>query len=301
MPDLRIHLFQRFNVAYNASEVEGWGSQKAQELMCYLLLFRDRAHHREVLASQLWEQGSSSTVKKNLRQVLWQVNSALLHTNQSPGIEILLIDSDWIQVNVKADYWLDVAEFERAYHSVTGKKGFELSQSEVKRLATAVQLYRGHLLEGWYHGWCVYERERLHNIYLVMLDKLLGFSAEGQHYDAGLYFGALALRSDPARERTHRRLMRLHYLSGHRSSALRQYEVCCAALRDELGVEPTYTTKRLYEDICQERTDAVAFHRFISPRAEKANEDVATQIRRLQTTIDCVQDQLTQLKRTLPP
>jgi len=30
MPDLRIHLFQRFNVAYNASEVEGWGSQKAQ-------------------------------------------------------------------------------------------------------------------------------------------------------------------------------------------------------------------------------------------------------------------------------
>src|SRR5262249_47763487 len=54
---------------------------------------------------------------------------------------------------------------------------------------------------------------------------------------------------DPACERTHQHIMRLHYLSGNRSAAIRQYQRCVAALRQELGVSPTRCTIRLYEKI----------------------------------------------------
>ena len=53
------------------------------------------------------------------------------------------------------------------------------------------------------------------------------------------------LREDRARERTHRRLMRLYYLAGDRTGALRQYERCAAALRQELDVEPSRRTSEL--------------------------------------------------------
>jgi len=40
-------------------------------------------------------------------------------------------------------------------------------------LQEAVRLSYADLLEGWYQDWCLYERERLQNIYLLILDKLM--------------------------------------------------------------------------------------------------------------------------------
>ena len=50
-------------------------------------------------------------------------------------------------------------------------------------------------------------------------------------------------------ERAHRRLMRLHYLSGDRTGALRQYAQCVSALDEELGVKPAQRTQVLYDQI----------------------------------------------------
>ena len=48
--------------------------------------------------------------------------------------------------------------------------------------------------------------------------------------------------------------MRLHVLAGRRGEAVRQYEHLCARLADELGIEPSPKTQRLYEEI-RTRTD----------------------------------------------
>lgn len=65
-------------------------------------------------------------------------------------------------------------------------------------------------------------------------------------YEMGLFHGAQILAYDRARERTHRRLMYLHYLAGDRAAALRQYERCVAALEEELCVSPDQGTCNLY-------------------------------------------------------
>src|SRR6185436_8118355 len=113
----------------------------------------------------------------------------------------------------------------------------------------AVEFYRGDLLEGCYQDWCLYERELLQNKYLPILDKLLGYCLVHQEFDAGQRYGGLILRYDRARERTHQLLMRLHFLAGDRTGALRQYERCVVALREELGVQPDRRTVALYEEI----------------------------------------------------
>jgi len=165
------------------------------------------------------------------------------------------VDPDWVRLNPKADLWLDVAVFEQAYGLAQGTPGAELDTATARALQEASQLYQGDLLEGWYQDWLLCERERLQNLYLAMLDKLMSYCEAHQEYEIGLAYGARILRFDRASERTHRRLMRLHYLAGDRTAALRQYQRCVAALEDELGVKPAKRTVALYEQICADRIE----------------------------------------------
>ena len=76
-----------------------------------------------------------------------------------------------------------------------------------------------------------------------------------QKHEEGISYGEKILRYDKAREHTHRRLMRLHYLSGNRTAALRQYRKCIEILREELDVEPSQSTVQLFQSIRIDRLD----------------------------------------------
>jgi DNA-binding SARP family transcriptional activator len=159
------------------------------------------------------------------------------------------VDHEWVQLLTAAHCSIDVLEFESAFAEARGLRVEALRSAAVVRLADAVRLYKGDLLEGWYQGWCLEERERLRRMYLTLLDKLVAhFEATGDH-ETGIEYARLALERDRARERTHRALMRLLYVSGDRTGALRQYERCVVCLREELDVEPEAKTRSLYESI----------------------------------------------------
>lgn len=252
MSVLHVHLFGRLQMQFGDGTPVDLCAQKAQELFCYLLLHRDRAHPREALANLLWGNSTTAQSKKYLRQALWQLQSALHPSNEPTDATVLAIEPDWVQLN-RVALWLDVAEFERAFSLVSGKPGQEICDDDASALRTVVQLYHGDLLEGWCQDWCLYERERLQNVYLAMLDKLIGYCEVHRNYELGLLYGTQILRHDRARERTHRQMMRLYHLAGDRTAALRQYERCRTALKEELEVKPSKATELLRHEIRQDR------------------------------------------------
>jgi DNA-binding SARP family transcriptional activator len=249
MTQLKISLFGKFSLQYDGLSVDQIESYKVQEFFCYLLLHRNRPHAREALANLLWGESTTAQSKKYLRQALWHLQNTLGQEHDPEGKRFLLVEPDWIRLNMQADIWLDIDVFEQAFALVRGKPSHSLDAQHVRILKDAVQLYQGDLLEGSYQDWCLYERERLQHMYLVLLDKLTGFCEYEQDYETGLNYAAIILRYDRARECTHRRLMRLYYLAGDRTSALRQYERCVTALREDLGVRPAKRTVELYEQI----------------------------------------------------
>jgi DNA-binding SARP family transcriptional activator len=147
--------------------------------------------------------------------------------------------------------WLDVEIFEDAYAVVQDVPGQSLEAWDVHVLEAGAATYAGPLLEGWYQDWCLCERERLHQVHLIMLDKLMSHCEQAGAYEAGLVYGEASLRCDRARERTYQHLMRLHVDRGDRTAALRQYERCRTALREELDVDPSARTQGFYEQIRQ--------------------------------------------------
>jgi DNA-binding SARP family transcriptional activator len=250
---LQIFLLGRFQVHYGEAIAEGFEGQKVQELLCYLLLKRERPQPRESLASVLWGDVNTSKSKSYLRKALWQCQSALESISADHNLGLLHVEPEWIQINPDAVFWLDIAMFEDVYTSVQNISGCELDCQSAQTVCSAVDLYQGDLMEGWYVDWCLYERERLQHMYLAMVDKLMHYCEAHGEYESGIDYGLQVLRYDRARERTHRRLMRLEYSAGDRTGALRQYERCVVALKEELGVGPAKQTLELYNSICDNR------------------------------------------------
>jgi two-component SAPR family response regulator len=124
---------------------------------------------------------------------LWRLQAALDAHAESLQEQALLVELDWIQINPELDLWLDVAVFEQAFALVQEIPGRELDAQRMESLQAAVNLYRGDLLEGWYQDWCLYERERLQNMCLSMLDKLVSYSEAHQRYETGLAYGTRIL------------------------------------------------------------------------------------------------------------
>jgi DNA-binding SARP family transcriptional activator len=255
MPALRVALFGRFSVICGDKELTGLEDSKVQELFCYLLLHRGRSHTREMLAELLWADSTASQSKKYLRQTLWQLQACLEKEADIPDGPLVLLDAGWLSLNPETELWIDAAALEAAYQTVEGVPGRELTTDGAQVLAETVELYRGNLLEGWYQDWCIFERERFANMHLAMLDKLMDFCEATGAYETGLLYGTRILREDQARERTHRRMMRLYYLAGNRVAALRQYKGCVETLRTELDVAPSRRTVALYDQVREDRLD----------------------------------------------
>ncbi len=242
---------------------------KALELLGYLLIHRDRIHTREVISELLWPDIEPGAARKYLRQTLWRLNTTLQDQPNEPGEaaepgavgetarELVVVDPHVVRINPAASCWLDVDAFEESYAKVRDTSGHALSDDQARMVEYALGLYRGDLLATWYHDWCDHERDRLRHAYLAMLDQLMGYCEARGLYAKGVGFGQAVLRHDAAREHTHRQLMRLHYASGDRTAALRQYERCTSVVNHEFGVGPSADTTSLYEYIRADRAEDI--------------------------------------------
>jgi DNA-binding SARP family transcriptional activator len=291
MSALRFELFGKLSMQRDAQALSGLDGRKEQELLCYLLLRRDRPHPRESLASLLWGEASTERSRKYLRQALWHLHSSL-EVDRSAQKQVLLVEHDWVQLSSQSDLWLDVTVFEQAFTATRGVPGKQLDSERAETLKSAVELYKGDLLDGWYYDWCLFERERLQNIYLSMLDKLMSYSMEHHEYETGLSYGSAILQYDRASERTYRRLMMMKYSAGDRTGALRLYERCVAALNEDLAVKPDRRTKAVYEHI---RADGMGTTKSESARTFGDNTsltDVLDRLKRLQLVLTAVQKRI---------
>jgi DNA-binding SARP family transcriptional activator len=288
MTRLEIRLFGQISIQQGGKPLLGLSS-KANELLCYLLLHRERGHAREALAGLFWPDTPDHLAKKYLRQAIWRLQSKLASR------ELLIVQAGWVRINSAADAWLDIAEFEQVYDFHRDLRGQELTDRQAQALETAVVLYRGDLIEPWYQDWCVYERDRLQLIYLTMLEQLMAHCEARRSYAKGVAYGQRIMRYDPARECTHRILMRLYYQAGDRTAALRQYERCAAAMAKQFNVHPSHETVALLRQVRGDHLETSATGTTVTTRS--GAEQGSDLLLRVQASLEHVQAALTALQR----
>ena len=193
------------------------------------------------------ERTADAAARRNLRNALSNLRKLL-----GPYLHIT---RDTASLEQDSAYTVDSVRFVELSSGPPGEDS--LSSEDLASLSSAVELYQGEFLAGFYvpeaplfEEWALGERERLRLTLEGALEQLVrGHSARGE-YQSAMGFAQRWLAVDQLREAAHRAVMELHALSGDRAAAVRQYEACARVLEEELGVEPSPETTGLYQRIC---------------------------------------------------
>src|SRR5262245_29446182 len=215
--------------------------RKAQAVLSYLAVPLGQAHPRDKLAALLWGDWSEEQARKSLRQTLFILRKTL----SDPVSPWLLLDGDALALNPAA-VDVDVTRFER-----------RVADGTPAALEEAATLYQGDFLQGLaleespFEEWLMLERERLRELALESMAKLLRHQRAVGAPDAAVQTAVRLLALDPLQEAVHRTLMGLYVGLGRRGAALRQYQACVDVLQRELHVDPEAETSALYRSILQ--------------------------------------------------
>lgn len=231
----RILLLGGFQIKKEAGGSIWLTGKRGPAILAYLACCPDMAAPRERLADLLWSDSDSEHSRNSLRQTL----SVLRRDLSRAGIDIIHSRKNLIGLRPDA-VRVDVEDFE------TG-----LSARSAPELQTALALYNGPFLDGFYVGnnafddWAASERERLLSRALQSLEKL----ARLVDAENGLALADRILAMEPTREESYRLKMELLIACGQRDKALRTFEACRSVLKKEFGVDVSPETRALWQSL----------------------------------------------------
>ena len=248
MAQLNLRLLGDFEARLGSGPPLRLRARKTQALLAYLASPPGQTHSRDKLASLLWGDSSQSQARSRLRGSLFMLRRTLAPANPP----CLALDSEAVALHVAA-VDVDVVDFGRL-----------VQVHNPENLAKAAELYRGDLLEGFafrgalFEEWLMAERERLRELAVDTLAKLLVHQRSAGVFEVAVQTGLRLVALDPLQESVHRTLMRLYAELGRKSAALRQYQICVRVLQRELGMEPEAETKRLYQELVRRQPQGFA-------------------------------------------
>jgi DNA-binding SARP family transcriptional activator len=243
MGGLKVTLFGGFDARLASGAGPSLPTKKAQALLAYLAVRPGQRHARDKLAALLWGDKSDGQARDRLRHAVLDLRRAL----DGPTPSAMRIEGQTLAMDPAA-VEVDVAAFEGC-----------VAQGTPQALEQAAELYRGDLLLGFsvneplFEEWLVAERERLREMALEALARLLAHQAEGASTERAIQTAVRLLALDPLQEAAHRALMRLYARQGRRGAALKQYQVCVGALQRELGTSPRRRRSSSIRTSCGDR------------------------------------------------
>ena len=213
--------------------------RKAQVLLAHVALSAPRPLPRERLAGLLWDEGADPRARHSLRQCLME----LRRLGAQAGGELIRADRDTVALALPAGR-VDALEVERLARA-----------DSADALRAAAALCTGALLPGAETGtegfdiWLAGERARFARLAAGVFARLTALCEAQGDWEGAAATAERWLTHDPACEEAHRSLMRGHAHAGRRSEAIRQYQLCAAAVRRCLDAEPEEETVELLRGI----------------------------------------------------
>jgi predicted ATPase/DNA-binding SARP family transcriptional activator len=248
----RVEMLGGLRAVNGARVVTRFRSERTAGLFAYLAYHLELPRTRAELIEMFWPEADLDRGRMSLRTALASLRRQFEPPGTPPGA-VICADSRRVHLNPLAIV-TDAREFEDA-----------LDASEVNpdhafaRLESAVSLYRGELLAGFYDPWMEVERARLAERYLGAVRMLIKHFAEKRSLERALQFAEMAVGAAPLREDVRRDLIRLLIALGRPSAARQQFLDLEERLREDLGVEPSDATRALVERLSVSDSTRVAF------------------------------------------
>lgn len=216
-----------------------WKSQTSRDLFFYLLAHPEGVSKEEIGAA-FWPDSTPEELRLRFKNCVYRLRRAV-------GNEVVKYDNDdTYQFNHSIDYEYDVEKFVR---EINLSRRSESLDTQIKHLKTAIGVYQGPFLPKGDQSWIIIQREQYQQMFIENGLVLANLLMQQGHHNSAIQYSKRVLDQDPCNEAAYRLLMVIYASMEDRASLRRQYELCRQTLMNELGVDPTETTRNLYETL----------------------------------------------------
>lgn len=250
-PDLTINLLGAVDIFRDPARPfapEAWTTRRSRDILCFIAA---QTHHRaskDAIIDTFWEDSEFEAVEKNFHPTMSHIRKAL-NSRQVLKQNFLVYRDGHYQLVPEYSYRIDVHEFDRLIERADDAHRARREHEKCAHLEAAVALYRGEFLEGCYDDWVQEPRSYYRERYLQALETLAAAAAAQDEWIRVLSLATRILKDDPFREDVHCLAMRAHAALGNRAAVREQYTTIRRLLDDELGVAPSASTKKLFEEL----------------------------------------------------
>lgn len=231
--------------------IDCFARRRAVTLLKILVTNYGKAVARDELVELLWPTDVPKDAAKLLKIAVHYLRRGLGESeNGKTDASFISTEPNGYAFNPTSPHRLDAREFE-----ATAEEGLRYERQGRWReafvaLQTAADLYGGDYLEDDpYSDWCQRRRRQLRETLFEVLLTTARLRRSAGDFEAASRCYRRILELDPCMEDVHRDLMDVLCRCGKRTQALRQFEECRRALREEFDVAPDVETETLYRSI----------------------------------------------------
>lgn len=217
-----------------------WKTQGVRDLFFYLLS-QSKGVTKEEIGEVFWPEIDRDTLRLRFKNTIYRLRRAV-------GTDTITFIDDEYFFNREIDFEYDVDTFQ--YELTCARKAANQDE-EIQHLKAAVNAYHGMLLPKLDYEWVIIERERLHQAFMNAALKLTNLMIDNHHYHQAISYANKALEEDIFDEAAYRAAMVAYAALNDRPAVVRQYEKCKAVLKNELDLEPSKETIRLFNSLIE--------------------------------------------------
>lgn len=229
----RICLFGGLSARRGEARVSRFRTQKNASLLAFLAYHRDRSHPREVLIDLLWPDHELEAGRNCLSVALSSLRSQF-EGPDVPAKTVIVADRATVRLNPDTVV-TDAHEFKQFLRKA------EKSASDVEKmllLDSAVGLYAGPLLPGYYEEWVPSEQNHLAETFFQALGSLIDHARGRGDLPGAIAYARRGAAVDPLREDVQLLLIELLAEAGRPVEAVQHYRDLIAVFQEQTGLPP---------------------------------------------------------------
>ncbi len=250
---LVLRLFGGFEACFGGVwlGMDHFARRRSLTLLKILVTNYGRVLGRDELIDQIWPTNPPEDAPQLLKSAAHYLRRAFgeAHDEKSNS-RFILTTANGYSFNTASPHRIDAVEFKRF-----ADEGLRLERQgrwreALSSLEAAAELYRGAYLDDEpYSEWAMVPRRQLRDLLFDVLQALARLFRIAGDFEAAIRTDRRMLEFDPCLEDVHCDLMDLLFRSGKRIQALRQFEACRRALKEEFDSSPLLETESLYRSI----------------------------------------------------
>jgi DNA-binding SARP family transcriptional activator/RecA/RadA recombinase len=224
-----------------------WKLRHPREVLQMAALSPTHRVPRDQVFEALWPGAAPKAASNRLYHTTHLLRSAFAEVGLGKDQPALVMDAGALMLNPAFEWAVDTSHFR---DQVQRARRLGAAPAAGAALGQAVAQYSGDLLAGFAcSDWLATHRDGLRLDYVWALSRLAEQCAQAKDHERAIGLYRKLLDVEPADELAHRALMELFDATEHPERAVQQYAACQRALRRDLDVEPTPSTRAVFERI----------------------------------------------------